>query len=216
MGQREILHLDEIQDFIKYLKNFIIDIEICSDNITQIIEAQKEININPIQDFLGHYVYLAFSQCAINCYKLFQKKEKRSFYSLCNKIHEFEYSSELREHLTKNEDKDDGLVKNRREFRQLADEMLDKIGEEADLINKINDRRLTFYAHSDPTKRVESETLAEIKALGEFAKKLFNMIYNRFLGVEFLFNINLASISQVLIDRKMVDDYWKSREEEEL
>ena len=83
MGEREILHLDEVNDFIKYLKSFIIDIEACSDNIAQIIEAQKETNLNPIQDFLGHYVYLAFSQCAINCYKLFHKKEKRSFYSLC-------------------------------------------------------------------------------------------------------------------------------------
>ena len=213
MSEREILTLEEVNDFLKYLKTFIIDINVCSDNIEQIISAQESINLIPIQSFLGHYVYLAYSQCAINAYKIFHNGEKRSFFKLFNKIRDFNYSPELRQHLSDNLTKNDNLITNKSEFKDLADELTKMIESKSALIEKIKDRRLTFYAHSDPTKKVKPETLVEIKELLEFSKDIYNIFYGKFNSTTFFFDTNLASINNVLDDRKFKDDYLKEREQ---
>lgn len=212
MYEKEILKLEEVNDFLKYLRTFIIDISICLDNIEQIISAQKSINLIPIQSFLGHYVYLAYSQCAINAYKIFHNAEKRSFFKLFNKIRDFKYSSELRQHLSENSTKSDCLITNKSEFKDLIDELTKKIESKGALIEKIKDRRLTFYAHSDPTKKVEPETFVEIKELVEFSKEIYNIFYGKFNSATYIFDTNQASISNVLEDRKFMDDYLKERE----
>ena len=214
MSQREILTLEEINDFLKYLKTFIIDINACSDNIEQIISAQESTNLIPIQSFLGHYVYLAYSQCTINTYKIFHNGEKRSFFKLFNKIRNFGYSHELRQHLLDNSTKDEKLITNKSEFKDLADELSKMIDSKSTLIEKIKERRLTFYAHSDPTKKVQPETLLEIKELLEFSKELFNIFYGKFKSTTFLFDTNLASINNVLEDRKFRDDYLNKVEQD--
>lgn len=212
MPEREILTLEEVNSFLDYLKLFIIDINACTDNIEQIILAQETINLIPIQSFLGHYVYLAYSQCAINTYKIFHNGEKRSFYKLFNKIRDFDYSPELKQHFADNKTQNDNLVTNKTEFKKLVDELTTKISSKSLLIEKIKDRRSTFYAHSDPSKQIKSETLKEIKELLDFSIELYNIFYGRFKGITFFFNPNLVSISNVLEDRKFMDNYLKKME----
>ena len=75
---REILTLKEVNEFLESFKNNIFDLIICTDNIEQIIQQQKKDfrKINIINPFLGHYVSLCYSYCAITLSKLFIDKEK--------------------------------------------------------------------------------------------------------------------------------------------
>jgi hypothetical protein len=173
MGNREILSYTDIDDFERLLRSFIYDIQICSDNIELIIEKQNQgVNLIPIKDFLGHYVYLCYSLCTINAYKIFYKEEKTSFHKLINKIHDFRYDRELTEHFKLNSTKDDSekLTKSRAEFKTLATELFDLIKDKEGLINKFREKRHSFYAHHDPSKNVEPETLDEVKGLCQFSK----------------------------------------------
>jgi hypothetical protein len=207
---REILTLREIEDFEKLLIAFIYDIQICSDNIEQILDMQNQgINLFPIKGFLGHYVYLCYSHCAINAFKIFHKDEKRSFQKLINKINNFSYDNELTNFLKINSTKEENenFIKNKSEFKALAVELDNLIKEKWGLISKFIERRHAFYAHHDSTKTVEPEALEDVKELREFSKKCFNYFYAKFKDATFLFDFNAASIANILDDRKLVDDY---------
>jgi len=215
MSNRDILTIEEVNSFIEYLRIFIYDLEICSDNIQQIVNAQNEgINLTPIQHFLGHYVFLSYSHIAITAYKIFHSKEKRSFYKLFNKIQDFSYDNALKRHLEQNGDKDEDLIKNKTEFKETTTILIQKLNEKTTLINKIIQRRLTFYAHSDPSKNATPETLEDIIELKEFSKDIFNTLYGKFNDTHFVFEFNVASISNVIDDRKSVDDYYRNLEGE--
>lgn len=215
MSNKEILTLEEVNSFIEYLKTFIYDIEVCSNNIEQIINAQNEgVNLIPIQHFIGHYIFLSYSNCAINAYKIYQKDEKRSFFKLFNKIDNFSYDITLKNYLKNNEEKGEDLIKNRKEFKNLTAELSKKINEKTDLVDKIKQRRLTFYAHSDPAGKAKVETLADIKELKDFSKGIFNVFYGKFKDISFLFNNNIVSINSVIEDRKFVALYYENLEKE--
>ncbi|WP_231424964.1 hypothetical protein [Pedobacter sp. Leaf250] len=215
MSNRDILTLDEIYSFIEYLKTFIYDLEICSDNIEQVINAQSEgVNLIPIQHFIGHYIFLSYSHIAITAYKIFHSGEKRSFFKLFNKIDNFSYEDSLKRHLEQNGNKDENLIKNRSEFKEITAILIQKINTKDALINKIKLRRSTFYAHSDPKNSVKPETLEEIKELKEFSKNIFNLLYGKFKDTHFSFNFNIASIRNVIEDRKLVDGYYGDLEKE--
>ncbi|SHK16327.1 hypothetical protein SAMN04488028_103208 [Reichenbachiella agariperforans] len=207
------LTLNEVNDYIKHLKSFIYDISICISNIEQIIKSQNEgLLLKPIEGFIGHYVYLSYSNCVINCYKIFKKGESWSILKLCNKIENSDFNKELRELIESNEKTTDsgGSIKSKAEFIQIVSVIRAYIDEQSAILEKVNNRRLKFYAHSDKdASDFQPETLSDLKVVKDLAIAVFHKINEGLTGVHFMFEINIASIDSVLEDRKLVDEYWQ-------
>ncbi len=214
----ELLELKTINDNLNHLKSFVYDLEICISNVDQIISAQNAgLFLKPTEGFVGHYVFLAYSICAINCYKIFNKKEKRGFLKLFNKIENYTYDDEIISLFSDNQNKENGneLIKSKEELIGLCNDLRDKIETKSTLIEKISNRRSKFYAHSDPDAiNYEKEKLSDIKELKDLAKLVYRQFYGSLYGVHFMFEVNIASIKPVLDDRKFVDDYYKGLEDE--
>ena len=81
------------------------------------------------------------------------------------------------------------------------------------ILNKIFLRRETFYAHTDPEKITQSETLSELKVLRNLTIQIYNGFYGQFFGRYYMFNTHFPLINEILDDRKFVDEYWKSQED---
>lgn len=217
MSNRETLTLSELTSFLKYINDFAYDIEITSNNIEQIIKAQNEgVNLHPIDPFIGHYVFLSYSHCVITINKLFYREERLSYIKLFNKIRNCKFDSEFSKLLQGNDENQysEYLAKNRDELIELVNELEKEIDLKSELIEKFRSRRDTFYAHTDPKKISEVETLIEIREICELAKNVYNKVNGKLYDSTFLFSFNIASIGSVLNDRKFVDDYWSKLEEE--
>lgn len=217
MSNEQTLTLVELENYLDFLKTFIYDIEITSNNVEQIIKAQNEgINLTPINSFIGHYVYLSYSHCVLNINKVFNKDEKLSFLKLFNKIRNFKIDLELSKLLRGNDENyySKYLAKNKEELISLVNELEKEISSKDELIEKFRARRDTFYAHTDPNKKAEVENLKEIKEICDLAKNIYNRLNGKIYDSIFLFDHNIASIGYVLNDRKFVDEYLKKMENE--
>lgn len=214
---RELLELGTVNDKLGHLKNFIYDLEICILNVDQIIIAQNEgLSLRPIDGFIGHYVSLVYSTCAINCYKIFNDKEKRSFIKLFNQIENCRFDKAFNELFSENQNKgeENTLIKSKEELITLCEKLKALIISKATLIEKISNRRTKFYAHSDPDSiNYETETLSDLKKLRDLAKDIYRQLDGNLYDNYFIFEVNIASIKPILNDRKFVDDHYKGLEE---
>ena len=214
---KELLELKTVNDKLGNLKIFIYDLEICIMNIHKIISARNEgVALKPIDGFIGHYIFLASSICAINCYKIFEQNEKSSFIKLFNQIQNFRYDAAFRELFSDNQNKEGEirLIKNKEELISLCEKLKDLIESNSVLIQKISNRRSKFYAHSDPdSENYEIEKLSDLENLRDLAKSIYWQLDGNLHGRHFIFEINMASIQPIIKDRKFVDDYYKGKED---
>lgn len=212
---KETLDLKTVKNYFEHLRLFISDLMICIDNIETVINAQSnKINLYPIQEFVGHYVYLSYSHASINIYKIYKQGEKRSFQKLFNKFKNFRYSDDLKNLLSENASQDDeNLIKNKSDMLEAIEELEIQIAKNDDLITKINTRRETFYAHTDPDISIQSETLAELKEINELSKSVYNNLYGKLFSSYFMFYNHASLISPVIEDRKFVDEFWRKEED---
>lgn len=219
---KEVLTLKEVDEFLESFKNNIFDLIICTENISQIIE-QKKNNSQKIQltdPFLGHYVSLCYSYCAITLSKLFIDKEKRSLIKFLNKLENFDYDEKLTELLEQNSEKFkkgevgeyDFLLKSKREVLDKIKEIKKIIYQSESLVIKIKDRRDSFYAHFDPSKikTIEVESLSEIMELTNTAQTIYNIFFGGLKNKTFLF-VNFWSVDKIL--ELNIDFYDRMAEE---
>lgn len=84
--------------------------------------------------------------------------------------------------------------------------------------NKLNNRRLKYYAHTDTYSNKDSiippENLSEIKELNEFTIEIFNYLNGKFQFEDHLFLPYITSIEKVLNDREFVNNYYKGLDDE--
>jgi hypothetical protein len=211
---RETLDLKTIENYFQELKLFILELQFCIENIEELVKVQSDgINLKPISGFLSHYVYLSYSHISIITYKIYKPQEKRSFQKLFNKFRNFKYSDDFKNLLKKNSELDDeNLIKTKDDLLKVITEIENRIANNKDTIEKMLKRRETFYAHTDPDKLHEAETLEEIKKIRDFTKKIYNILYGKFFGKYYMFEGIKTLISEILDDRKFVDEYWKNKE----
>lgn len=212
---KDVLTLQTLESYREHLKQFINDLEICIDNIDKLQIAQSEnINLQPIIYFLNHYVYLSYSNCSINIYKIFKSEEKRSFQKLFNLFRNSKVSADLSQVLRDNAEnlENTDLVKNRTELLELVSIIEKEIELKEVLLVKIKTRREKFYAHTDPTIKVEPETLTELKEIKELSIWIFNSLFGKIFNVHFMFSSYIASIQPIIEDRKLVDNFWINEE----
>lgn len=212
---REKLSVADLESFFGHLKNFILELETCTANVASILDAQfRGVNLIPINNFLGHYVGLCYSQCAINAYKIFHSEEKRSFTKLFNKLQNFEFDNDLKQLLYNNSQSEEnsGLVRNKSELLLEIAKLQQLLVEKESTINKVKLRRLKRYAHTDPEASVTPETLEEVQQIKELSITIYNRLYGKIFGAVFLFNSSSDSIYQILEDRETVDKFWEDME----
>jgi hypothetical protein len=211
---KDILDLKTVESYFEHIKLFILDLMICIDNIEAIIKARDEnVNLYPTREFIGHYVYLSYSHAAINIYKIFKAEEKRSFQKLFNKFKNYRYSEDFRNLLTENSLSDDkNLIQSKDELKAVIAEIENQIIQQHLIITKINRRRETFYAHTDPDVKIESESLSDLKLILELSKKIYNNLYGKLYSRYYMFYHSEPIITSIIEDRKFVDDYWKNEE----
>lgn len=201
----------ELESFMTYFRNMILDLIVCTGNIDQIIEQNNENKekITSVKYFLGHHVALSYSYAALTLSKLFIHDEKRSLKKLINKLENSDFDEELREILSNNrqlfengsEGEYDYLFKNKGDIKNAIAISRKEIEKAEPLVGKIKARRDSYYAHFDPDKKdkIEVESLAEIKQLCEVAEKIYNrfnagfnnstFIFTNLWGMETLFTI---------------------------
>jgi len=211
---RELLELTTVVDNLKHLKDFIYQLETSIANVNQIIKAQNdEVFLKPIEGFLGHYVYLVYTGCALNCYKIFHVDEKRAFLKLFNKIENCRYDDDFKKLFQTNIDKSDGLIESKEQLKELCGKLRTEINANAELIEKISNRRRKVYAHSDPDSvNFATETLSDLKNLRDLAKSIYHQLYGKLFDSHYMFEVNIFSIEPVINDRKFVDNYYKDLE----
>jgi len=214
---KEKITKDELDHFIETLKRLILDLEISISNIEAIIVESKS---NPekiylINDFLGHYVYLAYTYSALNVYKIFKDEEKRSFKKLFNKLENFQYSEDLKKVLEDNKTDDDNkdLFTNKDQIKIELVKLKEAILNVQTIVDIISNRRNTFYAHYDPNKKFPPESLDDLKTIKETAKQVFDKLYGRFYGKNFFFSNHIWTINPVLESSKFCYDYNKDLED---
>ena len=211
---KETLDLETVEDYFENLKLFILELQFCIENIERLVECKSEgLNIKPISNFLSHYVYLSYSHIAINFYKIYKPEEKRSFQKLFNKFKNFRYSENLRSLMAENGSKDDqNLITSKAELLTAISEIENRLREYEKMLNLIITRRQTFYAHTDPTAGMETESLSDLKKIRDLTLKIYNELYGKLFGKYYMFNGIGTLLDEILKDRKFVDDYWKSEE----
>lgn len=212
---KDVLTLEMLESYRKYLKQFITDLEICIDNIDKLIIAQSEnINLQPIIYFLNHYVYLCYSNCSINIYKIFKSEEKRSFHKLFNLFKNSKVSADLSQLLRDNAEnlENTDLVKSKKELLELVSTIEKEIDLKEVILVKIKTRREKYYAHTDPTINVKPETLTELKEIKELSIWIYNLLFGRIFNVHYMFSSYIACIQPIIEDRKFVDNFWKNEE----
>lgn len=214
---RETITLDEVLKIIGNLRGFINEINSACYNIDLIVKSQSTTNLYPIKHFLLHYSYLAFMNCCINCYKIYSEREKNSLPKLFNNLKNKKYDNKLNEFLKSNSDQNDYTINNKSEFIIVIEDILRRIETKKDLINKLNNRRLKYYAHTDTYSNIDSiippEKLSEIKELNEFTIKIFNYLNEKSQFDDHLFFTNITSIKKILEDCEFVDNYYKGFED---
>lgn len=208
---RELLELKTVIDNLKHLKDFIYQLETSISNVDQIINAQNDVVfLKPIEEFLGHYVYLVYTSCALNCYKIFHIDEKRAFLKLFNKIENCRYDNDFRELFLTNIDKADQLIESKEQLKELCGNLREEIKANTEIIEKISSRRTKVYAHSDPDSiNFETETLKDLKNLRDLAKSIYLKLYGKLFDSHYMFEVNIFSIEPVINDRKFVANYYK-------
>lgn len=194
-----ILTKQEVDDFFKSFNHMIQDLIICCENIGIINQEYNGRNSFSIDSFLHHYVALAYSQCALTLSKLFVEKEKRSFKKFLNKLQTHSYDQSLRNILQKNridflngsDGEYDYLFKNKSEIRSEIVKTSVLIDNSESIINKIRERRDSYYAHFDPEKvhKIEVESLEEIKKLLSLAEEIYNRYFQGIYNSAFIFNV---------------------------
>ena len=207
----------EVEDFLSYLKNTVLDLNICINNMKQIAAMMRKSRseIVAIENFLGHYHYMSYAYAAHNIYKMFFENEKRGFEKFFTKLEKFKYASDfsklLRDNIDKKEE-NESLLSSRDEIVQLILKVKKMIEKEKLSISKVIDRRNTFYAHNDPNKKVEPEKLDELIAISKLAEKIFRRLYVGLLGRDYLFVIQHWSVKSVLDQSKFISEYYKNLE----
>jgi len=197
---KEIVTKAEIDNFFNSFNNMIQDLIICCENI-EIITKKYHHNEKSkvIDNFLYHYITLAYSFSTITLSKLFIKEEKRSFKKFLNKLENCDYDLELKTLLIKNT-KDfqngdvgeyDDLFKNKNEIKEEIKITRQLINDAESLIQKIKSRRDSYYAHYDPDKNqnIEVESLEEIKILLDLSQKIYNRYFAGLKNSTFIFNV---------------------------
>ncbi len=211
------LTLTEVNRNLEHLKRFIFDVTICTSNIEQIISSQNDgLFLKPIEGFIGHYVYLSYSNCAINCYKIFKESESWSVFKLFNKLENSKYDQELKNLIKSNGEEFDqgGLIISKVQLLEKVLDIRNKIKSKSSIIKKVNNRRLKVYAHSDrEAGKFQPETLVDLKEIRDLAISIFNKINGGLNDVSFMFE-NVASIGSVLTDRKLVDEQYSRMKKE--
>ena len=214
----DIITKSELDDFFEVLKRLIQDLEICISNIQTIIfeDNNNYAGIHTINNFLGHYVYLAYAYSSLSIYKMFKSEEKRSFIKMFNKLEHFKYSQDLKEVLENNKSKEDSkrLFKSKIEVINEIKDLKDLIIKEDEIIALISNRRLTFYAHYDPDKKHPPEKLNDLKKISEVSKQVYDRLYGRFYNSSFLFSNYYWTIRPVIDASNFVYDYYKRLEKE--
>lgn len=204
-------------EYMEFLKKMILDLEICTSNVQEIIFASKKNGhkITNIENFIGHYAYLSYSYCAICIYKLFHDEEKRGFKKLFNKLRNFKYDKELSDLLNENKLKHENefLFASKKQILENIENIESEIECKKDLILKIINRRNTFYAHIDPNKKFPAETLKEIIELKELAKNIFIKLYAGFFDSYYMLNNTYWSINPVLDTSFFMYDHYKNLED---
>ena len=99
----------ELDDWLDFIKDTVLELEICISNLEKIVDAQKDNNerIDTIIGFLGHYANLCFGFCSTELVKLFvlnKKTEKRSFHELFNRLKSYAYDDHLKNLLKENKE----------------------------------------------------------------------------------------------------------------
>lgn len=180
MLMADTLTKKELDEWIKFMKSAVLDLQLCTKNIRIIIEGiDKRLEwYRHNERFYGHYVYLSYSHSCLVVCKLFLCNEKRSFIKLFNKLANFKYSPDLTKAL---QSKDEEILEKIDAWRNLIDN-------KDHIIKKITDRRNTFYAHFDPEKKSPPEKLKEIKELSNLAETIFQDIYNTLFDKSHFFN----------------------------
>ena len=212
---KETLDLETVKNYRNFLRDFIDALEICIGNIEKIKIAQIEkVNLRPINQFLRHYVNLCYSNCSINIYKIYKSHEKRSFNKLFNKFKEFNFAPDLSRVFVTNKQQAEipNLYKSKTELLKSISEFEKEITLHHKLLDKIKTRREKYYAHSDPDKQIEPETLAELTEIKELSKKIYNNLFGNLFYEYYVFSGNIESIQPVIEDRKTVDKQLKDSE----
>ncbi len=196
---KNIFTKKELESFLSYFKNMILDLIVCSTNIDQIIQQNNENRekIASVNLFLGHYVALSYSYAGLTLSKLFIQEEKRSLKKLMNKLENSDFDEELKELLINNrklfengnEREYDYLFKNKTDIKNAIEISRNEIESAEKTIEKIKARRDSYYAHFDPDKKdkIEVESLSEIKQLCEVAEGIYNRFNAGFNNSTFIF-----------------------------
>lgn len=215
---KDTLTKDELDDFFETLKMLIMDLEICISNIEKIVLAHKTKpeKIHTVNHFLGHYVYLAYAYSALNIYKMYKGNEKRSFKKLFNKLENFNYSIDLKQILESNriDENADSLFTNRTEIKNEITDSTAIISQVETIVEIINNRRSSFYAHHDPDKKFPPEKLKDLKAISMVSQKVFDRLHGKFYNSTFFFNNYHWTVEPVLAASEFHYDYYKKLEDD--
>ena len=191
----------ELNQFLEVQRNHIIDLQICISNIKFIIAKNQleSVTVSLMEGFIGHYISLAYSYCAITIFKLFAEKEKRSFLKLFNKLENFKLSTELLVRFEKNETEgaSETITFTKEDIIKMVSELRLMIEEIKPKIDLIFDRRNTFYAHGDSDKKIKPEKLLDIDEINITAQVLFNKINVMFKHSTVLFENSGWSIDVI-------------------